>query len=102
MNAVSARKFLERNSDLSADMQNQALALLAFQSIKQLPIKIRNVMLVVNLDSYGQATAGSRILWLPEESNPLSISLDEKCTILAQVIKQLDLTPLDLMRFVKG
>lgn len=88
---------------MSAEMQNQALALAAFNSIREMPIKIKNAMLVVNLDSYGGALAASRILWLHEETNPLlNLSLDERCTILALVIKELQLSPSDLMRFVKG
>lgn len=87
----------------SAEMQNQALALAAFKSIRDMPIYIRNAMLVVNLDSYGGALAASRILWLPEETNPLlNLSLEERCTILARVIEQLQLSPSDLMRFVRG
>lgn len=88
---------------MSGTMQNDALALLAFQELKKLPIMIRNVMLVVNLDSYGKALAGSKILFLSADGNPTeTMTLDERCTMLAEVIKRLGLTPVDLMKFVKG
>jgi len=83
-------------------MQNQALALSAFQSLKNLPLYIRNVMLVVNIDSYGKALAGTQLIWIPSETNPIeTMTLDEKCTMLAEVIKRLGLTPSDLMKFVQ-
>ena len=80
---------------------NYDMAKKAFQAITECPLKMKNVLLVANCrDIAMNIKGGSNFIWLPYEPSPFELSVKEKCILIAEIIKRLNLTMDEVKAFI--
>lgn len=76
---------------------------MAFKTLTECPLRIKNLLLVANCrDIAHNIKAGSNFIWLPYEPSPYDLSVEEKCIMVAEIIKKLNLNFGEVMLFLKG
>lgn len=82
---------------------NYEMAKKAFEQVVQCPLKMKNLLLVANCRDVALNIKGaSNFIWLPYEPSPLEMSIDEKCILVAEIIKKLKLTMEEINAFLMG
>ena len=83
--------------------ENYELAKMAFQRITECPHRIKHLLMLTNCrDVALNIKGGSKFIWLPYEPSPLDLSVDEKCILLAEIIKRLNVNIAEVIGFVTG